>query len=325
MENKEAAAAQNAQNANSVSNAEIKEVKLSSLERHPDHKRIYSEPSEKKVQDLASDIKERGGRIPIVVNKDNKILSGYLRFLAALLLGFENIIAMVISIAKEDEIEFIIGSNPEREKTIHDEVNEVMALRVVYLKKKGQNNDGEHTNKIISMVTGHSTDKIAKIVKIQEVCPALFNDIAEGKISLHSANEKAKLLEETGKLQEMMDQPPVVIKDTSKINTAFMDVVKDYAEKEGRPELVAMMDDKVLKPKEALSYIEQEVKLKTTKEKEDEEKKAKGNTGKEETETPVISMCPLCGAKIKKKEDQEGLTEHYPKILRLKEDLGMSA
>ena len=222
-----------------------------------------------------------------------------------------------MEIDKEDETEVIVASNPLRKKSIHDERNEVLVLRKQYLKRSGENGNGEHTNIIISQVTGYSTDRIAKIVKIEEQFPKLFDDIAEKKMSLHAACEKAKLVQETKKVQDLSESPVELPEATSDIKNAYSDAVKDLAEKNDRSELIKMIDDNVLDPKTALNSIKENIKYKNTNGDEDKDSKVPPST--------LIDKCPLCGAKVKKNGVKKKLTKHSPKIVKLRDELGIVA
>jgi hypothetical protein len=287
-------------------------VKVSELKIHPHYKEIYFKPEASIVKALAADIKEHGLIVLPTVNKNYEILSGTIRIEALMNIGYENIDVIVLDINKEEELKYMIAENHHREKSILVEKNEILALRKHYLKKQGSKGNGEHTNKIISKITGCSTDRIQKIVKIEEQFPDLFDDINANKMSLHSAWEKALMVEENKNLQSLLEIPIEVPKKTSEINKCFVDAVKDLAEQKGKSEYAAMIDKKVIDPKSVLKAIKEEKTLTTDKK-------------EESSEMLIIDMCPFCGAKIKKIEDRKKLNQYSDKILNLRDEIGLVA
>lgn len=112
----------------------IIEVDISILKPHPRNTGIYGQEN---VSDLMALIKERGHIVnSLVINKDNIIISGHRRWLAAKELKFKTVPCEVIEFdSEEDELEALIHYNASREKTFEARVRESMVLEEVYSAK----------------------------------------------------------------------------------------------------------------------------------------------------------------------------------------------
>jgi ParB family chromosome partitioning protein len=119
----------------------IIEVNISILKPHPRNTGIYGHED---VSDLVALIKERGHIVnSLVINKDNTIISGHRRWMAAKVLEYQTVPCEVIEFdSVEDELEALIHYNASREKTFESRVRESMALEEVYSTKAGKRSLG---------------------------------------------------------------------------------------------------------------------------------------------------------------------------------------
>lgn len=174
---------------------------------------------------LVESIKATGGILePVVINMDNKILSGVQRVLAYKELGYEEIPAIVRDdIAKEDEAFFIISYNRYRTKTMEEITKEMEVLKGHWGMKQGQRNDlktnlskveKQTTRQRIADELNISEGNIHKIEKIAELNPTLLGFIDKKELSIHQAYKQA-----TGKVTEAKSSKPASIPQTFSLHT----------------------------------------------------------------------------------------------------------
>jgi hypothetical protein len=169
---------------------QIKVVKLTDLKRHPLSLNLYGWDGDQ-VRELATNIRNNSLINRIIINKDNEILSGFLRSEALKNLGITETEAYVKDIPKENELDFIISSNIQRIKTINDMHNEIEAMFKKYSPGQGnKDSKGENTIALISSLTGYSAYKISSIRKVASIAPELLNTIQNGDLTLNAAVKK---------------------------------------------------------------------------------------------------------------------------------------
>ena len=168
----------------------FKVVKLIDLKYHPLNTSLYVSDG-LKMMALAENISNNSLIEKIIINKDNEILSGNLRVAAMKHLGITETEAYVKEIDKAAELDFIISSNIQREKTITDMRNEIRILWNKYSPGQGsKESKGENTVALITSLTGYSAYKISSIRKVDAVDSALFLLIDKGEMTLNSAVKK---------------------------------------------------------------------------------------------------------------------------------------
>jgi len=119
---------------------EIIEVDISLLKPHPRNEEIYGNEN---VSDLVALIEERGRIVtPLVIKKDNTIISGHRRWLAAQQLvaqGLEQFKTVPCEIVEfnsdEEEMEELIHYNAGRDKTFEQRIRESITLEEIYSTK----------------------------------------------------------------------------------------------------------------------------------------------------------------------------------------------
>jgi len=119
----------------------IFKVKLSDLKLHPASLRIYEyKKSKKQVKVLAKTMELIGQLEPITINTDNEIISGTLRFKAALFNGWKDLKAIRVP-KTENEEQQIVFHNQQRRKTPKEIINEAEAILGTLGKKQGERRD----------------------------------------------------------------------------------------------------------------------------------------------------------------------------------------
>lgn len=185
-----------AQEAMSITNGleNTKMVKVADLKQHPLSEKVYHSDQEM-VRLMKENIKINGLINKIIINKDNEVLSGTTRMLALRLLGIEEVEVYVKDINKGDELDFIISSNVQREKTIKEIANEINSLFEKYSPGQGKRGEGINTIELISSITGHSTYKISSIRRVSTTDPLLIGEVSKGKLSLNAATKRCEAYE----------------------------------------------------------------------------------------------------------------------------------
>lgn len=272
-------------------------VALDELEAHPLNQSIYVDVDSNKVRSLAQNIKDRTLINRIIVNKNLQILSGNLRFKALKHLNINQIEVYVIDIKQEDELEFIISSNQQREKTVGDARNEISSLFEKYSPGQGnRESKGENTVKKISFITGYSTSKISTIRRIDSTFPLLLGEVDKGTMTLNYASKQCDIVVCIKNLGELLGED--LIKDLSaeKIEESFNKGVKDYCEK-SEPEYYSLLMNNGITTSQAYNKL---FPNKKSNGEDDLTKDYSPNDG------PVDDSmyCPCCSQKVKKDNKQ---------------------
>jgi ParB-like chromosome segregation protein Spo0J len=161
------------------------EIEITRLKPHPRNVLIYGQED---VSDLVAQIKERGRIvIPLIINKNNTILSGHRRWGAAKELGIATVPCEMREFdSDEDELEFLLHSNVSRKKTREQTAREGIVLEEVLsaqAKKRrmanlSQNNsewdESSHSDKddanddspAVDDAIGRTRDEVAKALRI---------------------------------------------------------------------------------------------------------------------------------------------------------------
>ena len=119
---------------------------LSKLKIPDHHQRIYNDYSDDDIANLAEHLSQVGQITPIVITKSGSVISGARRVAAAKLLGWKTIEAVVKDIPKDQELQYIISANKQRDKNAVQICEEIDELWKIYSKGQGFRADlkGEH-------------------------------------------------------------------------------------------------------------------------------------------------------------------------------------
>ncbi|MCE5347156.1 MAG: ParB/RepB/Spo0J family partition protein [Bacteroidales bacterium] len=283
-------------------------MKMDDLLMHPDSKSIYTGVNSAKIDALAENINEKSLINPIIINKNNQILSGNLRFLALQKLGIQEIEVYIIDINPEDELEFIISANQQRVKTAVDERNEIILLYAKYSPGQGnRDSKGEDTRKKVALITGYSLNKISTIRKIDATFPSLLDEVVKDKMTM---NKASKLCDVIIKLEQIGKELGLnLVKDlsTDKIGQVFKNGMITYCEK-NNPEYVEMIKNGKITPQKAYNDL--------LSAKEPKEPK-KSKTSQFSTDFADDSnICPCCAQRIKKDNKELDFVKKWNENIR---------
>ena len=99
-------------------------ISINQLKPHPLNSKIYSNGN---TEDLEASIQENGLLDPIVITKDNTIISGHRRWNACKNIGLENVDVRVEDF--QDETIALVELNRYRNKKASELLNEIFHLR----------------------------------------------------------------------------------------------------------------------------------------------------------------------------------------------------
>ena len=182
------------------------QVDISSLIPHPLNNKIYSNGN---TDDLEASIEENGLLDPIVITKDNIIISGHRRWKACDNIGMEKIDVRVEDF--QDETIALVELNRYRNKKASELLAEIFLLEKEYKKKTKLGRpftNGANTSTIkgkvrdrISKLIGVSNSKIQRLIYIHKNWPEVISLIDEGKATVNHVYTEAKRREIYKKIQ----------------------------------------------------------------------------------------------------------------------------
>lgn len=122
---------------------ELINVPIDRLRIHELSRSIYKvRKNSKEIKEMAEDMLRNGQLEPIVINPEFVIISGVIRYYAAMKLGWTELRAIVNdNYNKNKEVELIVSHNRQRKKKIWQIVNEVEAILGTLGKSQGQRRD----------------------------------------------------------------------------------------------------------------------------------------------------------------------------------------
>lgn len=172
-----------------MKNTEIRFVNPSLLEVSNDYISVYGE-NEVIDELLISTIKKEGIKEPLIVDSNNKIISGVLRWRIALQLSTEPEfkrhfqVVPVIYADKGSSIVDIVIHNQGRTKKYSQRLQEIKILQEEFLPGQGKRNDMTHkkgkSKEEIKKILGLSDSTISRLKKIEELLPQIFPNEPEG-------------------------------------------------------------------------------------------------------------------------------------------------
>lgn len=131
------------------------EMKVADLKPHPKNEEIYG--ANEDVSDLVAKIKKSGRVHTMTANSKGVVLAGHRRLRACLELGIETVKAEIVDFeTPEEEVEFIVLDNHQRDKTVEQKAKEARTLKEVESKlaeiRKSQNGGDRKSAKYKSQV-----------------------------------------------------------------------------------------------------------------------------------------------------------------------------
>lgn len=176
------------------------EMKVADLKPHPKNEEIYGYGED--VSDLVEKIKKSGRVHTMTVNSKGVVLAGHRRLKACMELGIETVKAEIVDFeTPEEEIEFIVLDNHQREKTIEQKAKEARILKEVESKlaeiRKSQNGGDRKSAKYKSQVP----DSAHPIVEKDNTGKA--RDIVAKNVGLRSGHEVDRAIMAVNKIEEL--------------------------------------------------------------------------------------------------------------------------
>jgi len=164
--------------------------KLSYISPHQINGEIYSHSD---LSDLILSLETNGQLEPIVLNKENVILSGHRRYYSMLQLNWTECDIRYMDV--ENDVVSLIEFNRHRIKSVNDILNESRYLEKEFKKQIGRGRNatkqrqGKKMETIIEVSNklGLSTTQLKKIKSISNYEPSLINEIDSGEISVNQA------------------------------------------------------------------------------------------------------------------------------------------
>lgn len=160
----------------------MENIDITLLKPHPRNFEIYGEED---IKQLAEKIKISGWIKPLVINKDNVIISGHRRCYACLGLGIKTVPYERINFNNEnEELERLLLENENREKTTYQKTNEGLMWEEV-IKEKARlrmSLGGQGKEKIPTLEKGQTRDIVAEKIgigsgKTYETAKKVVNEI----------------------------------------------------------------------------------------------------------------------------------------------------
>ena len=174
------------------------EMKVADLKPHPKNEEIYG--YEEDVSDLVEKIKKSGRVHTMTVNSDGVVLAGHRRLKACIELGIETVNAEIVDFdTLEEEIEFIVLDNHQREKTVEQKAKEARVLKEVESKL------AERRLSIFGATGGRGNKKGVpdSAQGLKEEKKGKARDIVAKNVGLRSGHEVDRAITAVNKIEEL--------------------------------------------------------------------------------------------------------------------------
>ncbi|MBT3367769.1 MAG: DUF5131 family protein [Nitrospina sp.] len=211
-------------------------MEINSLSPHPENAKIYGDTFD---DNLLDKIRKVGILTPILISKDNRIISGHRRWECAKELGFETVPTMTFESEDENDIlEAMIMANEQRERNNEQKAREYQALKVVEA-ERNKKNQGKRTDLLPNSsksnpgdsrktaakkvgLAGSTADKAAEVVQIidamEQTGDSQKAEEIRGKLnkSVNSAYNSVKpIIAEKKETKEETKKAKYVVEDVS--------------------------------------------------------------------------------------------------------------
>ena len=171
------------------------QIKVSTLTHHPQNGEIYNLSN---IDDLVDSISEVGLLSPLIIDKQNQVISGNRRLAAIKTLGWEKVSVEVADVSDEDVVGILIHHNKQRVKSTREILNEYFALEKIHGKGQGRRTDLETSGSstkggvardVIAEKVGLSSSQMSRILFIEKRQPSLIDEIDGGRLTVNKAWE----------------------------------------------------------------------------------------------------------------------------------------
>ena len=174
------------------------EMKVADLKPHPKNEEIYG--ANEDVSDLVEKIKKSGRVHTMTVNSNGVVLAGHRRLKACIELGIETVNAEVVDFdTPEEEVEFIVLDNHQREKTVEQKAKEARVLKEVESKL------AEKRLSILGATGGRGNKKGVpdSAQGLEEEKKGKARDIVAKNVGLRSGHEVDRAITAVNKIDEL--------------------------------------------------------------------------------------------------------------------------
>ena len=167
-------------------------VLVSKLSHHPKNSEIYDLSN---INDLVSSIDEVGLLQPIIINRNNQILSGHRRFEAIKILEWDKVEVEVKDISEDETELYLVHFNKQRVKSTKEILSEYDILENHFENRQGMRTDltsvpqnkGYSKRDEISSQIGVSSSSLGKLLFIRKNNPNHIEMIDKGVLTIRQS------------------------------------------------------------------------------------------------------------------------------------------
>lgn len=172
-----------------------RELKVADLKPHPKNEEIYG--ADEDVSDLVEKIRKSGRVHTMTVNSKGVVLAGHRRLKACLELGIETVKAEIVDFdTPEEEVEFIVLDNHQRDKTVEQKAKEARTLKEVESKlaeiRRRVTQNNKTAKKLAEVPNSAHQDNQGKA-----------RDFVAKKVGLRSGHEVDRAITAVNKIDEL--------------------------------------------------------------------------------------------------------------------------
>ncbi|WP_219835367.1 ParB N-terminal domain-containing protein [Paenibacillus sp. R14(2021)] len=181
---------------------QIQEIPINTLTEHSLNTEYHSELSSSEYDLLYQDIKTNGLQHPLLINKDNVILSGHARWKICRDLNYENINVKLIECSTDEELELLVLANKTRRGSERDHIKIAKQIKLLYECWKvspgrksvhdAQDNDLKNRHDV-ALAFDKSDSQIRRYLQLLNLKQNLQNLVSEEKITLMGGVELSGL------------------------------------------------------------------------------------------------------------------------------------
>ena len=178
-------------------------MKVANIKVHSRNHEIYGLDRDDELEDLVKSIEQDGLFDPLLVTKDNTLLSGHRRLRAIQHLGWEDVPVRVVEV--ENEIIALVSFNKYRTKTSLVSNRETIAVAEQLRSQIGRGRNagkkhGHSKGAVVDKVaeaTGESRQTVQRKLSLEKNAPDLWEKVCLGKLSVNNAYKKMQSRWET--------------------------------------------------------------------------------------------------------------------------------
>ena len=170
------------------------EIKIDKIHPFKDHP--FKVVDDEKMEELVESIKLNGILSPVLVRPDNKggyeMISGHRRMHAALLIGLEELPAIVREMSDDEATIVMVDSNVQREEILPSERAFAMKMKMDVMRRQGTRTDltsatqwrKSETAAIVGEEFGMGKSQVKKYIRLTELIPELLQMVDEKQVSI---------------------------------------------------------------------------------------------------------------------------------------------